>query len=83
MTQYQDQFDSDWLLDRVNGIGRLAKPSEHLKNYTVKLQPMMGCIAVAPYAHESFTTGYPGPFGGNMDYNQIREGTTVYLPSTS
>lgn len=21
-----------------------------------------------------------GPFGGNMDYNQIREGTTIYLP---
>jgi len=31
-------------------------------------------------AHQSFATGYPGSFGGNMDYNQIREGTTVYLP---
>jgi len=79
-TRYADNFDSTWILDRVNGIGRLKNPSEHLKNYTIKLQPMMGCIAVAPPAHQSFRTGYPGTFGGNMDYNQIREGTTVYLP---
>jgi acetamidase/formamidase len=68
------------VLDREKGIGRLKNPSEHLKNYTVKLQPMVGCLAVAPPAHQAFRTGYPGTFGGNMDYNQIREGTTVYLP---
>jgi len=79
-TKYQDNFDSNWILDRVNGIGSLKNPSEHLKNYSVKLQPMIGCIAVAPPAHQAFRTGYPGSFGGNMDYNQIREGTTVYLP---
>ena len=79
-TKYADNFDSNWILDRVNLIGRLKNPSEHLKNYMVKLQPMIGCLAVAPPAHQSFRTGYPGTFGGNMDYNQIREGTTVYLP---
>jgi acetamidase/formamidase len=79
-TRYQENFDSDWVLDRAQGVGRLKSPSEHLKNYRVKLQPMLGCIAVAPPAHQSFRTGYPGTFGGNMDYNQIREGTTVYLP---
>jgi acetamidase/formamidase len=41
---------------------------------------MIGCLAVAPPAHQSFRTGYLGSYGGNMDYNQIREGTTVYLP---
>jgi amidase len=79
-TRYQPDFDSNWVLDREKGIGRLKNPSEHLKNYTVKLQPMVGCLAVAPPAHQAFRTGYPGTFGGNMDYNQIREGTTVYLP---
>jgi acetamidase/formamidase len=79
-TRYADNFDSNWVLDRVNLIGRLKNPSEHLKSYTVKLQPMIGCLAVAPPAHQSLRTGYPGTFGGNMDYNQIREGTTVYLP---
>jgi len=79
-TKYQDNFDSDWVLDRVNGVARLKNPSAHLKNYTIPLQPMLGCIAVAPPAHQSFRTGYPGTFGGNMDYNQMREGTTLYLP---
>jgi len=68
------------VLDREKGVARLKNPSEHLTNYTVKLQPMLGCIAVAPPAHQSFRTGYLGSYGGNMDYNQIREGTTVYLP---
>jgi len=81
-TKYDDQFDATWVLDREKGIGRLKNPSEHLKNYTVKLQPMLGCIAVAPPGHQSFRTGYLGSYGGNLDYNQIREGTTVYLPVT-
>ena len=68
------------MLDRPNGVARLKNPTERLKNYTVKLQPMLGCVAVAPPAHQSLRTGYPGTFGGNMDYNQIREGTTLYLP---
>jgi acetamidase/formamidase len=79
-TRYRNDFDSDWVLDRQNGVARLKNPTERLKNYTVKLQPMLGCIAVAPPAHQSFRTGYPGTFGGNMDYNQLREGTTLYLP---
>ncbi len=78
--RYKTDFDSDWVLDRPNGVARLKNPTERLKNYTVKLQPMLGCIAVAPPAHQSLRTGYPGTFGGNMDYNQIREGTTLYLP---
>jgi len=79
-TKYDDKFDSNWVLDREKGVARLKQPSEHLKNYTVKLQPMLGCIAVAPRGHQAFRTGYLGSYGGNMDYNQIREGTTVYLP---
>jgi amidase len=82
-TKYKDQFDSKWVLDHEKGIARLKNPSEHLKNYTVKLQPMLGCIAVAPPGHQAFRTGYLGSYGGNLDYNQIREGTTVYLPVTA
>jgi amidase len=79
-TKYDDKFDSKWVLDRDKGVGRLKQPSEHLKNYTVKLRPMLGCIAVAPPAHQSFRTGFLGAYGGNMDYNQMQEGSTVYLP---
>jgi acetamidase/formamidase len=79
-TKYDDKFDSNWVLDRDKGVARLKQPSEHLKNYTVKLRPMLGCIAVAPPAHQSFRTGFLGAYGGNMDYNQMQEGTTLYLP---
>lgn len=79
-TKYDEKFDSTWMLDRENGVARLKNPSKHLKDYTVKLRPMLGCIAVAPPAHQSFRTGFLGAYGGNMDYNQLQEGTTVYLP---
>ena len=75
-----DNYNSDWVLDRDKGIARLARPTEALKNYTVPLRPMLGCVAVAPPGKMVFSAGYPGNFGGNMDYNRIREGVTVYLP---
>jgi acetamidase/formamidase len=79
-TKYNEKFDSTWVLDAENGLGRLKRPSGRLTNYTVTLQPMLGCLAVAPPAHQSFRTGYLGSYGGNMDYNHLQEGTTVYLP---
>jgi amidase len=73
-------FNGRWQLDSSKNIARLEKPTEALKNFTVPLQPMLGCIAVAPPGEWSVRTTDSGRFGGNMDYNQIREGTTVYLP---
>ena len=75
-----EDFDSTWKLDRVNGIAVLTKPTDRLKDFQIKLAPMMGCIGVAPPGKQSFRSGRLGEFGGNMDYNQIREGTTLYLP---
>ena len=75
-----DKFNSEWKLDRQTGYGMLAKPTERLKDFRIKLNPMLGCVAVAPPANQSFRTGWPGSFGGNMDYNGLREGVTVYLP---
>jgi amidase len=73
-------FDSEWKLDLTAGTGALAKPTDRLKNFKVPLRPMVGCIGVAPPASQSFRSGFPGTFGGNMDYNEVREGVTVYLP---
>jgi amidase len=78
-TKYDDKFDGSWILDREKGVARLKQPTERLKNYTVKLQPMLGCVAVAPPGHMAYRTGFLGVYGGNMDYNQIREGTTLYF----
>ena len=73
-------FNSRWKLDATKNVAFLEKPTETLKNLTIPLQPMLGCVAVAPQGDSSVRTTDSGRFGGNMDYNQIREGTTVYLP---
>jgi acetamidase/formamidase len=78
--KFDDKFSSEWKLDREKGVAMLAKPTDRLKNFQVKMQPMIGCIGVAPPQNQSFRSGWLGPWGGNMDYNGIREGTTVYLP---
>ena len=70
-----------WHLDLANGTASPAKPTDHLAHYTVPLKPMLGCIATATGpAQAPPGTGDSGNYGGNMDFNEITEGATVYLP---
>lgn len=70
-----------WHLDRARGVATVEKPSEHLKNYSVPLRPMLGCVATAPQpASAAPGTGDSGGYGGNMDFNEVIESATVYLP---
>jgi acetamidase/formamidase len=73
-------FDSTWSLNHQAGVAQLSKPTDKLKNYRVPLKPMLGCVGVAPPQAQSYRSGSLGTYGGNMDYNQLVEGTTVYLP---
>jgi acetamidase/formamidase len=70
-----------WHLDVAGGTASPAKPSEHLAHYMVPLRPMLGCIATAPGPRQAPPpTGDSGDWGGNMDFNEIVEGATIYLP---
>ena len=70
-----------WKLDRARGLAQPENPSPQLRNLSVPLRPMLGGLAVAPgFGSAPVSTGDTGRFGGNMDFNEIREGTTVYLP---
>jgi amidase len=70
-----------WHLDRQRGLATPENPPEHLKNFTVPIRPMLGCVAVAPgFGSAPPPAGDSGRFGGNMDFNEIVEGATVYLP---
>ncbi len=70
-----------WHLDAQHGVATPEKPAEHLARYAVPLRPMLGCVAVAPnVAQAPPGTGDSGRYGGNMDFNEIVEGATVYLP---
>ena len=75
-----DDLGEHWLIDLEGGVARLRTPSERLKSFTVPVRPMLGCIATAPPDAEAYRANWLGPWGGNMDYNRLREGATVYLP---
>jgi amidase len=70
-----------WHLDTARGVATPEKPGEHLGRYSVPLHPMLGCVAVATGpAQAPPGTGDSGRFGGNMDFNEVAEGATIYLP---
>jgi amidase len=69
-----------WRLDREKMTGTVDFPNSVLKQVTVPLSPMLGRVATAPAGAEQFGGLWPGPFGGNMDVADVRDGTTVYLP---
>jgi amidase len=70
-----------WHLDTQRGVATTEKPGEHLTKYSVPLRPMLGCVATAPGSVQAPpNTGDSGRWGGNMDFNEIIEGATLYLP---
>lgn len=72
-----------WKLDLEKGIATPDLPTEHLTNFSVPLRPMLGCVGVAPdFGFAPFSTGELGRYGGNMDFNEITEGSTVFLNVT-
>jgi acetamidase/formamidase len=69
-----------WRLDTTRMVGVTEMPKSRVKRMEIELQPMLGRLAVAPRGEEAFAGLWPGDFGGNMDAQEVREGTTVYLP---
>jgi amidase len=69
-----------WRLDRDRNVATPENPGAHMKAYAVPLRPMLGCVAVAvPPIIAAPNSGDSGFYGGNMDFNEIVEGSTVYL----
>jgi amidase len=70
-----------WKLDLARGLATPSTASPALANYSVPVRPMLGGMAVAPgFGTPAMSTGDTGRFGGNMDFNEVVEGNTVYLP---
>ncbi|HEX4751098.1 MAG TPA: acetamidase/formamidase family protein [Bryobacteraceae bacterium] len=69
-----------WRLDLAGGTASPETPGEHLAHFSIPLKPMLGCIAAAPSISGAAPgTGDSGFYGGNMDFNEVGEGATVYL----
>jgi acetamidase/formamidase len=69
-----------WDIDLQHNIVELRDPMSKIVRLRFPAVPMLGCIGTAAPGDFSPTSGPAGPYGGNLDYNEVREGATVILP---
>jgi len=69
-----------WDIDLARNTVHLREPTSSVLKMEFPASPMLGCVGVAPAGDFAPTSGPAGSYGGNLDYNEIREGTTVSLP---
>jgi amidase len=77
--QYDPAFNGSWNQDPDKNIATLP-PTPGLPHLTIPLKAMLGCISVAPPGEEQYGGTDLGVFGGNLDYNDNVQGTTMYFP---
>jgi len=70
-----------WAIDLKRGVTwpKFLEPGSGHK-IELPVRPMLGCIGVAPPGEKVETSGPSGSWGGNIDYNDVVEGATVYFP---
>jgi amidase len=69
-----------WELDLERQMVRLREPVSKVIKLEFPAKPMLGCVGVAAESDWAPTSGPSGPYGGNLDYNEIVEGSVVMLP---
>jgi amidase len=69
-----------WELDLEHQTVRLREPVSKVIKLEFPAKPMLGCVGVAAEGDWAPTSGPSGPYGGNLDYNEIGEGSIVMLP---
>jgi len=88
---YSDKTRPDGV---IRGRSNLVRWDIDVERHTVRLRdlasqrvkleypaiPMLGCIGVAAQGDFAPTSGPAGSYGGNLDYNEVREGATIILP---
>ena len=71
---------TDWIIDPVKGRARLTNPPTALRDWSVVVEPMIGCFGVAPAMGQAISTATSGHYGGNMDYRGFGVGVDVMFP---
>ena len=69
-----------WEIDLKTNRVRLPDPVSKVHKMEFPARPMLGCVGVAAAGDFGPSSGISGPYGGNMDYNEVGEGATVILP---
>ena len=71
---------AEWRIDSAAGSAALLTPLGGLPSLRLPLNPMLGCLGVAPEGGQFISTATSGPYGGNMDYVGYTSGVTAYFP---
>ncbi|HHX66078.1 MAG TPA: acetamidase [Chloroflexi bacterium] len=71
---------AEWQVNAAENRATLVSPETHLGRLTLPLEPMLGCLGVAPARKQAISSSTSGPYGGNMDYRGLAVGTTAYFP---
>jgi len=69
-----------WDLDLKSNTVHLHEPASKVHKMEFPAKPMLGCVGIAAPGDFGPSSGISGPYGGNMDYNEVGEGATVILP---
>ena len=69
-----------WDLNIEKGTVRLREPVSKTHKMEFAARPMLGCVGVAAGGDFGPSSAISGPYGGNMDYNEVVESATVVLP---
>jgi acetamidase/formamidase len=71
-----------WDLDLKRNVAnpRMLPGTTSGFKFDLPVKPMLGCIGVATPGYEVLTSGPAGSYGGNMDYNDVGEGATLFFP---
>jgi amidase len=64
----------------ASNTAALITPQPGLEGFALPLNPMLGCLGVAPADGQAISSATSGPYGGNMDYRGCVAGTTFYFP---
>jgi acetamidase/formamidase len=71
---------AEWAIDLNVGTLRPLDPPPALRDLTLPVAPMIGCLGVAPAGGEAISTATSAHHGGNMDWRGFRPGATVWFP---
>jgi amidase len=71
----QNEFNKEWKKLCPIRAGKVFFP----KGIKLPVRPVIGTVGVAP-AEDAVGNLFPGPHGGNLDVNDITEGTKLLLP---
>lgn len=69
-----------WDVNLADGLAKARSESSPDRYPWLLIDPMIGCLGVAPDGGEAISTATSGPHGGNMDYVGIRGGVELYFP---